>query len=178
MVRTAILGRDWRVSLLRAAIWAAIIIVIWEFILTPIRVSGISMLPTYHDREINIINHLAYLRHDPQRGDVVAVRINPVADETGRDGIMHRFRKLPAAVFFKRIVGLPGETVEFSSGRVIINGKILHEPYETESCDWNTPPTTLGPDEYYVVGDNRTMAVEWHYKGACKRSQIIGKALL
>lgn len=171
LLRTAIFGRDWRVTLLRAAIWGTVIVVVWEFILTPIRVSGISMLPTYHDREINIINHLAYLRHSPQRGDVVAVRINP----DGPDG---EFKKLPQAMYFKRIIGLPGETVEFSDGRVLINGKVLNEPYETGECRWNISPVKLGPDEYYVVGDNREMDEQLHTKGPCKRSQIVGKAVL
>ena len=57
----------------------------------------------------------------------------------------------------KRIVGLPGETVAFVDGRVLINGEVLDEPYEKSSCDWNLPPVKLGPDEYFVVGDNRTM---------------------
>jgi len=176
LIRAAILGRDWRVTLLRAAIWAAIIIVVWEFVLTPIRVSGISMLPTYHDREINIINHLAYLRHVPQRGDVVVVRVNP--EDAGVRGFAGEFKKLPDVMYFKRIIGLPGETVVFSGGRVLIDGKILDEPYETGKCDWNTPPVKLGPNEYYVVGDNREMSEELHKKGPCKRSQIVGKALL
>jgi signal peptidase I len=170
-LHTAVLGRDWRVSALRAVIWGTVIIIIWEFFLTPIRISGISMLPTYHNHEINIINHFAYLWHSPQRGDVVAVRINP-------DGRSREFEKLPQAMYFKRIIGLPGETVTFSDGHVLINGKVLYEPYETGDCDWNIAPVKLGPDEYYVVGDNREMAEQLHTKGPCKRSQIVGKALL
>jgi signal peptidase I len=171
LLRAAILGRDWRVTILRAAIWGIIIVVVWEFILTPIRVSGISMLPTYHDREINVINHLAYLWHPPQRGDVVAVRVNP----NGKSG---EFKKLPDVMYFKRIIGLPGETVAWADGHVLIDGKILDEPYETGHCDWNIPPEKLGPDQYYVVGDNREMPEELHQKGAVHRSQIVGKAML
>lgn len=180
LIRTAIFGRDWRVTLLRAAIWAAIIIVVWEFILTPIRVEGISMLPTYHDREINIINHLAYLRHEPQRGDVVAVRITPQdARATSEGADFHTAKKLPNVMYFKRIVGLPGETIQFRNGRAFINGKILDEPYELKTiCDWNIEPIKLGSDQYYVVGDNREMAQELHEKGRVNRSQILGKALL
>lgn len=164
-------------TLLRAAFWGIVIVVVWEFILTPIRVSGISMLPTYHDREINIINHLAYLRHEPQRGDVVAIRVNP-DDEGRRAGLAGDLRQLPQAMLFKRIVGLPGETIEFVAGQVLINGKILNEPYETGDCQWNIAPIHLGTNEYYVVGDNRQMPQQDHWKGICKRSQIVGKALL
>jgi signal peptidase I len=165
------------VTLLRAAFWGIVIVVVWEFILTPIRVSGISMLPTYHDREINIINHLAYFRHEPQRGDVVAIRVNP-DDEGRRAGLAGDLRQLPQAMLFKRIIGLPGETIEFVDGQVLINGKILDEPYETGDCRWNIAPVHLGAHEYYVVGDNRQMPQQDHWKGICKRSQIVGKALL
>jgi signal peptidase I len=161
---------------LRAAIWAVIIITVWEFILTPIRVEGISMLPTYHDREINVINHLAYLRHEPQRGDVVAIRIIP--DEASANHLPDGLKMPPHAVLLKRIVGLPGETVSFSGGHILINGTPLNELYETLQCDWNIPPTTLANDEYFVVGDNRTMSERDHTKGAYKRNQIIGRAVL
>lgn len=171
------MGRDWRVTLLRAAIWGIVIVVIWEFLLTPIRVSGISMLPTYHDREINVVNHLAYFWHAPQRGDVVVVRVNP-EDAGVSSGVVAELKKLPQVVYFKRIIGLPGETVAFSGGRVLIDGKILDEPYETGDCEWNIAPVKLGTNEYYVVGDNRGMSEELHKKGVCKRSQIVGKALL
>lgn len=135
------------------------------------------MLPTYHDREINIINHLAYLRHEPQRGDVVAIRINP--DDAGsHNGLAGEFKTLPHAMFFKRIIGLPGETVAFSNGRVLINSNVLNEPYETGDCHWDTMPITLSSNEYYVVGDNREMDEPLHVKGAVKRGQIVGKALL
>lgn len=82
-------------------------------------------------------------------------------------------------MLLKRIVALPGETIAFVNGRILINGKILDEPYERRlECDWNIPPETLSTDEYYVVGDNRTMPAKDHTKGRCKRGQIIGKAVL
>lgn len=176
LLRTAVFGRDWRVTLVRAAIWGVIVIVLWEFILTPFRVDGISMLPSYRDRAVNVVNHLAYLRHEPQRGDVVAIRINPEtpAAEPFISGL-----KVPAhAMLLKRIVGLPGESIAFSNGHIFINGDLLNEPYETLRCDWDRGAVTLGADEYFVVGDNRTMPQEYHYFGRCKRSLIIGKVLL
>ena len=60
-------------------------------------------------------------------------------------------------MLLKRIIGLPGETVAFVNGHVLINGQILDEPYEKSDCDWNAAPVTLGPDQYYYVGDNRSM---------------------
>ena len=81
-------------------------------------------------------------------------------------------------MLLKRIIGLPGETVAFINGHVLINGEVLDEPYEKLPCNWNLPAKQLGPDEYFVVGDNRSMLWEEHTFGRALRSQIIGKAIL
>jgi signal peptidase I len=141
---------------------------VFKFILPPIRVIGISMLPTYPDRSRNLVNRFAYLRHGPRRGDVVAIRLTVPADVQ---------LAVPKVMYLKRIIGLPGETVAFVDGRVLINGEILDEPYEKLSCDWNYPPVTLAADEYFLVGDNRSMPQADHTFGRCKRSQIVGKIL-
>src|SRR5262249_10953673 len=123
---------------------------------------GVSMLPTYKENGINFVNCVAYTFHGPQRGDVVAIRYS------GR-----------SVMLCKRIVGLPGEVVTFHKGRLEINGEILVEPYVKGPCNWEHPPhKTLGPDEYYVVGDNRSMDFEQHTQGAADRSRIVGKILL
>jgi signal peptidase I len=61
---------------------------------------------------------------------------------------------------------------------MFINGQSLAEPYVNGLCDWNTDPVTLGPREYFVVGDNRSMPKEQHTFGKTERSRIVGKALL
>ncbi|HXF09304.1 MAG TPA: signal peptidase I [Desulfuromonadaceae bacterium] len=167
--RTVIFGRNPKITLLRAALWAVVLLLISKFVFVPVRVSGISMLPTYHDRQVNFVNRLSYLRHEPQRGDVVAIRLSPALSTR---------LEAPHAMLLKRIVAMPGETVSFVGGHVMINGQMLEEPYETLECFWNIPAETLGPDEYFVVGDNRTMAEQDHTKGRCKRSQILGKVIL
>ena len=58
-------------------------------------------------------------------------------------------------MFMKRIVWLPGETVAFHEGRLLINGQPLAEPYVKFPCNWEQQPKQVGPNEYYVVGDNR-----------------------
>jgi signal peptidase I len=153
-------GRNPKATLVRIVVLVAACWVVFGFILLPIRVTGISMLPTYKDHSLNLINRLAYLRHEPQRGDVTSVRL------TG----FH-------VMFLKRIIGLPGETVAFADGRVLINGNILDEPYEKFPCDWNRPPVTLAADEYFFVGDNRSMPKEDHTFGVQKRNHIVGKVL-
>jgi signal peptidase I len=160
-LRIALVGRNPKVTLVRIAVLVVTCFVIFKFILLPIRVEGISMLPTYKNRSVHCVNRLAYLWHEPRRGDVVSIRLAGIH-----------------VMYMKRIIGLPGETVAFANGRVLINGEALDEPYEKLACDWNLPPVKLGPDEYYIVGDNRTMPPRYHEHGIASRDRIIGKLLL
>jgi signal peptidase I len=160
-LRIVMIGHNPKATLVRVVVLVVTSFVVFRFILLPIRVEGISMLPTYKDRSWNLVNRFAYLRHEPQRGDVVSIRLAG-----------------PHVMYMKRIIGLPGETVAFANGRVLINGEMLDEPYEKSPCDWNRPPVKLGFDEYFVVGDNRTMPSENHVFGKAGRDHIVGKALL
>jgi signal peptidase I len=160
-LRIALIGRNFRVTLARIVVLVVTCIVVFKFILLPVRIEGVSMLPTYRENSVNFVNHLAYLRHGPQRGDVVGIRLAG-----------------PHVMYMKRIIGLPGETIAFTKGRVLINGEVLNEPYEKSDCDWNLPPEKLGADEYFVVGDNRTMPLQYHVHGVASRDRIIGKLLL
>jgi signal peptidase I len=172
-LRLVVFGRNPKVTLLRAAVWAAVCVVVFKILLVHVRVDGISMLPTCPDQSVYWVNRLAYVWHKPQRGDVVALRFIQTDDAISR-------LEPPHVMLMKRIIGLPGETVAFVNGHALINGKILDEPYEDENypCDWNCAPDTLGPDQYYVVGDNRSMPPEYHTHGKCERSRIVGKARL
>jgi len=119
------------------------------------------MMPTYRDNQINVVNHLAYRGREPQRGDVVAIRFAG-----------------PRMLLMKRVVGLPGETVAFDSGKLLINGIPVDEPYVKFSCRWNRASEKIGEDEYFVVGDNRVMNMEDHEFGRATRDRIMGKVLL
>ncbi len=81
-------------------------------------------------------------------------------------------------MLMKRIIGLPGETVSFHDGHAYINGELLDEPYVKLPCDWEHEPILCGPNQYYVVGDNRSMPFEYHTQGRAERDRIIGKSLL
>ena len=83
-----------------------------------------------------------------------------------------------SVMYMKRIIGLPGETISFSNGKLLVNGEILNEPYVKSACDWNVPPVTLSTNQYYVVGDNREMPEKNHEKGVAERWRIVGKVLL
>ena len=178
-LRIALIGRNPKVTLVRAAVLAVLCFIVFKFILLHIRVEGISMLPTYADGSAHFVNQLAYLWHEPRRGDVVGIRFSGGVTNTPA-GVHQAANWLepPHVMLLKRIVGLPGETIAFVNGQAVINGQVLDEPYEKLPCDWNLPPETLGPDEYFVVGDNRSMPPELHMFGKARRDQIVGKAIL
>lgn len=160
-LRTLIIGRNPRFTLIRASLLAVVAVVVFKFILLPIRITGGSMEPAYHDNRVNFINRLAYRSHGPRRGDVVAIRY------AGN-----------RVMLLKRVVGLPGEKVGFSGGRVTVSGRQLDEPYLKFPSDWAREPVQLGADEFFVVGDNRSMPIENHTFGIASRERIIGKVLL
>jgi signal peptidase I len=155
-----IMGRNPKRTLLRAAALAATAFVIFKFVLLPVRISGISMAPTYGDRSVNFINQLAYRWKSPRRGDVV--------------GVMMSGKHI---MLLKRIVGLPGETVAIENGVVLINGRPLDEPYVRERAPWQLSPRPLGTDEYLVIGDNRGMDQRTHEFGVTKARKIAGRVL-
>lgn len=161
------IGRRPRATLVRILVLAVGCCVTFKFVLLPIRIEGISMEPTYHDHRVNCVNRLAYLFHEPQRGDVVAIRFSPPGPLAN-----------PSEMLLKRIIGLPGETVAFHAGHVYINGQQLDEPYLKKRCNWEHEAVQCGPDQYFVVGDNRSMAFDLHEKGRPERERIIGKILL
>ena len=98
--------------------------------------------------------------HEPGRGDVVGIRLAG-----------------PRVMYHKRVVGLPGESVAFHQGRLLINGRELEEPYVAGPCHWEIEPEQIDPDKYYVVGDNRSMPAADHVKGQAERRRILGKIL-
>ena len=155
------IGRRPKNTLIRITVLVVVCFVTFKFILLPIRVEGISMQPTYHTGQVNCINRLAYLRHEPQRGDIVSVRL------AGK-----------SVMLMKRVIGLPGETVSFHGGKTFINGQRLDEPYLKFSCDWEAGEFLCTTNEFYVVGDNRSMPFLLHTQGRAERERIVGKLLL
>lgn len=160
-VRRVIVGRNPRRTLVRLVIWVVGLVLISHFVLMPIRVEGISMMPTYKPGGINFVNRLAYWHHPPQRGDVVGIKLAG-----------------PHVMYMKRIIGMPGETISFHEGHVFINGEMLNEPYLKYPCDWEHEPEQIETNEYYVVGDNRSMGFSEHVQGRPNRDKIVGKILL
>ena len=124
------------------------------------RIEGSSMEPSMHSNQYVLVDKVSYMLGDPKRGDVIVFNY-PLATE--RD-------------FIKRVIGLPGEAVSVSQGVVSVNGQPLEEPYIS------APPTyentwTLGPDEYFVLGDNRNSSSDSHSWGPLARHYFIGRAV-
>lgn len=161
-LRTILIGRKPGFTLIRIGVLILGTFVLFKYVLLPpVRITGPSMSPTLRDGSVRFVNRLAYVWHEPRRGDIVSIRF------AGN-----------SVMYMKRIVGEPGETVEFSNGRLLINGEPLDEPYVKSPCRWNREPRKLGPDEYFVVGDNRSMSMQDHDHGVATRDRIVGKLLL
>lgn len=147
------------------SISAAIIIPIRYFLIQPFYVKGASMEPNFYDHEYLIIDELSYRLRDPQRGEIV----------------VFRYPRDPKQFFIKRVIGLPGETIEISNGKITLytqehpNGFALEEDYIVHERTDGKLRTTLGGNEYFLLGDNRDESLDSRAFGAVKRAGIIGR---
>ena len=139
--------------------------VVRYFLFKPFYVKGQSMEPNFLEKDYLIIDELTYRFREPQRGEVVVFRA-----AAGKD------------YYLKRVVGLPGERVKIENQKVVVynddhpQGLIVDEIYLVED---NTPGSTmvsLGPDEYFVLGDNRDASYDSRRFGPIKESTIVGRA--
>jgi len=122
-----------------------------------------SMEPNFQQGECIMVNKVSYHSSGPQRGDVIVFH-PPVESQ------------FP---YIKRVIGLPGDTVEIKDGTVSINGTPINEPYilqEPPQTNKDYGPRVLSDDEYFVLGDNRNNSSDSRSWGTIKRSDIIGKA--
>ena len=130
-----------------------------------VSVIGDSMNPELKNGNITLISKAAYTMGKPKRGDVVAFKPN------GNEGSHY---------YIKRIVALPGETVEVVEGKIVVNGREIKERYETteiEELGILSEPVTLKNNEYFVLGDDRQNSEDSRSAdiGSVKRSEIDGK---
>jgi len=158
-------------ELAKIVILAFVIIVpIRMFVLQPFYVRGASMEPTYYDNEYLIIDEISYRLHEPRRGDVIVLR-NP---------------NLQTEYLIKRVIGLPGERVVVTNGKVSVfdvttgRGGVLNESIYLPKgrTTFGTIDVTLGKDEYYVMGDNRQFSLDSRSFGPVLRREIIGRSAL
>lgn len=162
---------DMKKEILSWVFYIAFVLVLTWVIITFVgqrtRVDGRSMMNTLHDGDNLIVEKLSYRFSDPKRFDII------VFPPTGKK-----------EYYIKRIIGLPGETVQIDeNGNIYINGELLKENYGAETIQnpgRAANPITLGDDEYFVMGDNRNNSKDSRSEevGNVKRSQIIGRAWL
>jgi signal peptidase I len=143
---------------------SAIIIPIRYFLVQPFYVKGASMEPNFYDHEYLIIDELTYRFREPFRGEIV----------------VFKYPRDPSQYFIKRVIALPGETIEVTNGHVLIyntdhpNGMLLDESYLEEQTTGKVR-VTLGEDEYYIMGDNRDSSLDSRSFGPITRDDIIGR---
>lgn len=126
-----------------------------------------SMEPTLQIDDHLMIEKVSYLFHEPERGDIVVFR----PTEALKQENYHQ-------AFIKRIIGLPGETVEVRDGKVFINGQELVEDYIKELPKYNYGPEIVPDNQYLVLGDNRNNSYDSHVWGFVPRENLIGKAFV
>jgi signal peptidase I len=133
---------------------------------TPIQ--GFSMELGLRDSQSVIVNQLAYVFGSPQRGDVVV--FHPPSD--------------PQQQYIKRVIALPGDTIQITDTAIIVDGATLSEPYvnpaDTSPNEGGSdvPSLKLGPGQYWVMGDNRGDSTDSRVFGVVPRQNLIGKAEL
>ncbi len=151
-----------------------------------------SMLPQLHVNDRVVVSKLSYRLHSPNRGDIVvfdcpaqACTNQPRDDGTGIRRILRKVAEgvgviQPSAEeFIKRVVGLPGETVEGRDGAVYVDGRRLHEPYlapGTVTSDF--PAVEVPPEHLWVMGDNRQNSSDSRVFGTIPRSSVVGRTIV
>lgn len=162
---------DWIKAILIAV---AIAVIVKQFILAPIVVDGPSMNPTLHDRDHMIVNKISYRFKEPQRFDIVIFHASEQKD------------------FIKRVIGLPGENIEYKDDQLYVNQKEVKEPFLDEekkslltgsnlTNDFTLEDLPEGVSEIpkgyvLVLGDNRTNSTDSRRLGLIPENQIVGKA--
>lgn len=155
---------EWIKILVIAAILAG---VIRYFLFTPIIVDGESMMPTLKDRDRMIVNKLSYVIGEPERFDIVVFHATEEKD------------------YIKRVIGLPGEYIEYRDDTLFVNGEAISEPYLDEYKRELVGGTLTEPFSYqvpeghvFVMGDNRRYSKDSRHIQAIPIDDILGKANL
>jgi signal peptidase I len=160
-IRRLLFGRHLYRTLMRAGVLGILCVALCQHVVRPSWTEGSSMEPTVRDGRLHFINLLAYRKAGPARGEVVTI-----SSATG------------SFLYLKRILGLPGERVAFDQGQLLVNGHTVDEPYVVREGAWTMPPITLGKDQYFVAGDNRSAPRDDHMHGVVQRRMILGRLIL
>ena len=133
-----------------------VVVLIKIFVFTPVIVHGDSMLDTLHDHDIMILDKLSMRTKGIQRFDIVVVQVGDTK-------------------IIKRVIGLPGETIQYQNNKLYINGKFMEDSHGSD-VTYDFDLVTIPDDMYYVLGDNRTDSVDSRILGVIPKKDILGKA--
>ena len=149
------------IDLLETIVLAVVLFFAINAVSARVRVDGFSMVPTLQDGEYVLVNRLAFLNSQPERGDIIVFVSTQSADLD----------------LIKRVIGLPGDTINISGGVVRVNGQVLDEPYIAAAPiyngEWDVPDGNL-----FVLGDNRNDSSDSHAWGLLPLENVLGKAIL
>ncbi len=153
--------KSWFRELLETVLPAlAIVLVVNLFLAQATRVEGQSMEPDLHNNDRLIIEKISYHFHPPRRDDIIVLRRPLKGSEP----------------LIKRVIGLPGETVEIHDGHVHINGEVLNEPYLNQETLGAMAPELVPEGHVFVLGDNRGFSNDSRAFGMVSFEDIVGRA--
>jgi signal peptidase I len=165
----------------------ALALVIKTFLIQAFFIPSQSMVPTLKVGDRVLVNKLVYDFGEPQHGDIIVFE-NPSLVEPDRnvfEAVWHwlieglGFSTDPTKDFIKRVVGLPGDTVEMKNGKVFVNGTLVPEPYIHNAGAQDYPSTVVEPDRVFVMGDNRPNSQDSRSAlGQIPMDKIVGKAFV
>ena len=136
-----------------------VVLLIKHYVITPIKVNGNSMNNTLKNKDIMILDKISYRFQEIKRFDIVVIK-------KGNDYLI------------KRVIGLPGETVEYKNNKLYINGKNIDEKFIHEKTNDFIMEDKIPDDCYFVVGDNRPVSNDSRYIGVINKKDILGKTSL
>jgi signal peptidase I len=144
----------------------AIALLVKTFLFQAFYIPSPSMVPTLQENDRVLVNKLSYKLHDVHRGDIVVFTKPPDLDSDIHDLV-------------KRVIALPGETVEAHDDHVYVDGKRIDEPYLGEGITTGTfPPHRVPANAVWVMGDNRNASKDSREFGAIRESSIVGRVFV
>jgi signal peptidase I len=150
----------WR-DMLETILMAVVLFLLLNAVTSRVRVYNVSMQPTLYEGNLLVVNKLAYKLGEPKRGDIIIFHYQGTLTED----------------YIKRVIGLPGDTIDIGGGIVRVNGQAITEPYIAElpgyTGTWKVPE-----GELFVLGDNRNRSSDSHDWGFVKQEWVVGKAIL
>lgn len=169
-----------------AVLIALVVLVMLQTTVRNFKVEGSSMVPTLEGGQYLVVDQVSFFKFDKERlSRIVPFWETPEAepeflfDPPARgEVIVFNYPRDPRKDFVKRVVGLPGETVEVRDGTVFVDGEALPEPYLQRRDRSDAPLLTLGEKEYYVIGDNRRNSNDSRSWGAVPEDNIVGRVWL